>query len=170
MVNKVVLLGKIGRAPKIALTQDGKEIASFSVATSTSWKDKSGEWQTSTDWHKVSVFRAPTIGWIKDVLRKGDTVYVEGKLSYHCWTDKYGQQRSTPHIMVTGREGRVEQLLSSQAHQQGISFLKVESLQTRDLADLQNPSSDPLELSQPSQSCLEASSSEGTSLAGQNTP
>ena len=113
MLNKVILQGNIGRAPKVFLTQEGKEIATFSLATSTSWKDKSGEWQKSTNWHRITVFRQSTIGWIKDILKRGDPVYVEGKLSYHRWTDKFGQERATPHVMVTGREGRIEHFLSS---------------------------------------------------------
>lgn len=113
MLNKVILHGNIGRAPKVFLTQEGKEIATFSLATSTSWKDKSGEWQKSRDWHRITVFHSYTIGRIKDVLKKGDPVFVEGKLSYHRWTDKFGQERATPYVMVTGREGRIEHFLSS---------------------------------------------------------
>ncbi|HUX78517.1 MAG TPA: single-stranded DNA-binding protein [Alphaproteobacteria bacterium] len=112
MLNKVILQGNIGRAPEISLTQEGKKMATFSLATTQSWKDATGEWQSSTDWHRIAVFRDSTIGWVKDVLRRGDSVYVEGKLTYHQWTDKFGQQRSTPHVVITGREGRVEHLLS----------------------------------------------------------
>jgi len=119
-MNKIILKGKIGRAPKIALTQDGREFASFSLATSTSWKScpREGgepEWQTSTDWHHIRVFRESTIGWIKDALCRGDIVYVEGKLTYRHWTDTYGQARLTPHIVVSGFEGKVEYLRSPQS-------------------------------------------------------
>ena len=108
MLNRVTLYGNIGRAPSIALTQDGREIASFSVATTQNWKDESGEWQSATDWHQITVFRESTIRWIKDILKRGDPVCVEGKLTYQQWTDKYGQSRRTSHVVVAGREGRVE--------------------------------------------------------------
>lgn len=110
MLNKVILKGNVGRAPKIFLTQEGKEIASFSLATKISWKDKSGEWQSTTDWHQVTVFRESTMRWIKGFLKQGDPVYVEGKLTYQQWTDKYGQPRFTTHVVVSGYGGKVESL------------------------------------------------------------
>ncbi|HUX79574.1 MAG TPA: single-stranded DNA-binding protein [Alphaproteobacteria bacterium] len=112
MLNKVILQGNIGRAPKICLTQEGKKMATFSLATTQTWKDETGEWQSTTDWHSIVVFRDSTIGWIKDVLMRGDPVYVEGKLTYHQWTDTLGQKRSTPHVVIAGREGCVKRLLS----------------------------------------------------------
>jgi single-strand DNA-binding protein len=108
MLNRVTLQGNIGRVPSIALTQDGREVASFSMATTQNWKDESGEWQSATDWHQITVFRESTIRWIKDILKRGDPVCVEGKLTYQQWTDKYGQPRRTSHVVVAGREGRVE--------------------------------------------------------------
>lgn len=112
MLNKVILKGNIGRAPKTWLTQNGRKLATFFLATSASWKDDKGEWQTCTDWHRITVFREATVGWMKDVLKKGDPVYVEGKLTYQNWTDKYGQSRLTPHVVISGREGRLELLRS----------------------------------------------------------
>lgn len=110
MLNKVILQGDVGRVPKITLTQEGKEIATFSLATTQSWKDTAGKRQSATDWHRVTVFRDSTIRWIKDSLRRGDRVYLEGKLSYHHWTDKHGQPRSTPHVVIAGKEGRLQHL------------------------------------------------------------
>jgi single-strand DNA-binding protein len=114
MLNRVVLKGNIGRAPEIWMTQDGREIATFSLATSSSWKDSDGEWQTCTDWHKITVFRESTVRWIRDVLKSGDTVYVEGKLTYQHKTDKAHRTRIIPHIVIFGYEGKVEHLRSSQ--------------------------------------------------------
>lgn len=111
MLNKVILQGDVGRAPKITLTQEGKEIATFSLATTESWKDERGERQSATDWHRITVFRDSTIRWIKDSLRRGDRVYLEGKLSYHHWTDKYGQTRSTPHVIIAEKEGCLQHLV-----------------------------------------------------------
>ncbi len=121
MLNRVTLEGNIGRAPRISLTQDGREIVTFSLATSVYWKDGMGEWQSVTDWHCVIVFRESTIGWIKDILKRGDMVHVEGKLTYQKWTDKYGQARFTPRVVISEREGRVEVLKSRTQEQKQLS-------------------------------------------------
>lgn len=113
MLNRVILQGNTGRSPKLCLTQEGKEILTFSVATVQSWKDETGEWASATDWHHIVVFRASTIKWLKKDLKRGDPVYVEGKLTYHSWIDKYGQRRFTPHVVIAGRDGRVVPLTSA---------------------------------------------------------
>lgn len=118
MLNKVILKGNVGHAPEIKLTQQGRQIATFSLATSFSWKDSDGEWQTHVDWHRIIVFRESTVKWIKDVLKKGDTVYVEGKLSYHPRTNKYNQKYFTPYIIIEGWQGQVVHLRSSKASSQ----------------------------------------------------
>lgn len=110
MLNRVVLQGNIGRDPRVSLTQEGKEIVNFSLATTQHWKDKTGEWQSTTDWHNVSIFRESTVGWAKDVLKRGDSVYVEGKLSYNHWIDRDGKKRVTAHVCVAARDGKVQQL------------------------------------------------------------
>lgn len=109
-MNKIFLKGNIGHAPRISLTQDGKEIATFSLATSSSWKDEAGEWQTHTDWHRIIVFRESTVGWIKDLLQKGDTIYVEGKLTYRQKKDKYNHSRLMPYIVISGSGGKLEHI------------------------------------------------------------
>ena len=107
-MNKVILIGKVSRAPTTCLTQKGKEIATFFVETSHSWKDETEEWQSATDYHRVSVFRESTVRWVKDVLKRGDRISVEGRLTYQRWTDKFGQPRSTPHVVIARTEGKVE--------------------------------------------------------------
>lgn len=109
-MNKIILKGNIGHAPRISLTQDGREIATFSLATSSSWKDETGEWQTHTDWHRIIVFRESTVGWIKDLLQKGDTIYVEGKLTYRQKKDKYNHSRLMPYIVISGSGGKLEHI------------------------------------------------------------
>ncbi len=118
MLNKVTLMGNVGRAPHISLTQEGKEFAKFSLATTLTWKDKEGEWQSATDWHQVAVFRASTARWIKDVLKRGDKVYVEGRLVYQLWRDKYGQSRKTTHVVISDQSGKVEHIRASQSNAQ----------------------------------------------------
>jgi len=109
-MNKIFLKGNIGHAPRISLTQDGREIATFSLATSSSWKDETGEWQTHTDWHRIIVFRESTVGWVKDLLQKGDTIYVEGKLTYRQKKDKYNHSRLMPYIVISDSGGKLEHI------------------------------------------------------------
>ena len=110
MLNKIILKGNVGRAPEIKLTQDGKLFATFCLATNLTWRDADGEWQTHTDWHRIAVFRDASIRWIKSLLKSGDAVYVEGRLSYNSWKDIYHQTRITPQIVVENWQGHVEHL------------------------------------------------------------
>lgn len=110
MLNKIYLSGNLGSAPEIRKTSGGKEIATLSLATQTSWKNDQGEWQSHTDWHKIAVFRESIVEWIKGSLRKGDNLLIEGKLSYGEVEDKFGQKRKIACIVVSGREGQVHLL------------------------------------------------------------
>lgn len=85
-VNKVILLGYIGKPPEVQYGKNGKAILKFSMATSESWKDKRGEWQEKTEWHNVVSFNASES--LSEALEKGSRVYVEGKSSTSSWEDK----------------------------------------------------------------------------------
>ena len=105
-------MGNVGHTPKLYLTQDGKEMMTFSLATTQCWKacsrkDEKSEWQFVTDWHQITVFQESAIQWMKDMLKQGDPVYVEGKLSYPQWKDKYSPSHFTSHIVVTEKDGGV---------------------------------------------------------------
>ena len=139
MLNKVILMGNVGRSPHIFLTQEGREIANFSLATTVMWKACSREggepkWQSATDWHQVTVFRESTVRGIKDLLKRGDRVYVEGKLAYQHWTDKYNRPRITAHVVVSGQDGKVEHLRSSRSNSQNKS-VKAETDQNVSLSN-----------------------------------
>ena len=110
-INKVILVGNVGQEPEIRSTQDGREIASFSVATSESWKDKqSGEAQERTEWHRV-VFMGKLAEIAGEHLNKGSQVYVEGSLRTRKWTDQAGIEKYSTEIradqmqMLGSREG-----------------------------------------------------------------
>lgn len=118
MLNQVTLMGNIGRSTHISLTQEGKEFAKFSLATTFTWKDKEGEWQSATDWHQIAVFRESTVGWIKDVLKRGDKVYVEGRLVYQLWRDRYRQPRKTTYVVISELGGKIEHIRTSQSKAQ----------------------------------------------------
>ena len=99
-VNKVILIGNLGKDPEMKFMQNGKAVANFSIATSESWKDKSsGEKKEKTEWHNIVTFEklAEICG---QYLKKGSTVYIEGKLQTRKWQDKSGVDRYTTEILA----------------------------------------------------------------------
>ena len=114
MLNRVFLIGNLGRDPEFKVTQNGKEIGTFSLATKYAWKDEEegDKSYTCVDWHRVIVVRDVTVAWMKEKLKKGDTVYVEGKLTHKTWIDKHNQPHVASRIVVFGREGNVSYLRS----------------------------------------------------------
>jgi len=105
-VNRVVLIGNLGKDPEIRYTQAGEPIANFSLATNESWTDKSGQKQERTEWHRVEVFGKPA-QVVRDYLTKGRQVYIEGSIRYDEWTDKDGNKRNTTKIRVSGPNSRL---------------------------------------------------------------
>lgn len=102
-INKVILVGNVGRDPEIRTTQDGKEIASVTLATSESWKDKvSGERKEKTEWHRISVFSDGLVNIIKNYVKKGSKLYVEGTLQTRKWVDNSGVERYTTEVVLQG--------------------------------------------------------------------
>jgi single-strand DNA-binding protein len=102
-VNKVILVGNLGRDPEIRSTQDGREIANITVATSESWKDKStGERKEKTEWHRVVIFSEGLVNIVKNYLKKGAKVYIEGSLQTRKWTDKDGQEKYSTEVVLQG--------------------------------------------------------------------
>lgn len=102
-VNKVTLLGNLGRDPEIRTTQDGREIANLTIATSESWKDKAtGERKEKTEWHRVVIFSEGLVKVAKSYLKKGSKVYLEGALQTRKWTDQSGVEKYTTEIVLQG--------------------------------------------------------------------
>jgi len=105
-VNRVILIGNLGRDPEIRYTQGGEPIANFSLATNEAWTDRSGQKQERTEWHRVEVFgKAAQV--VRDYLTKGRPVYLEGSIRYDEWTDKDGNKRNTTKIHVGGPNSKV---------------------------------------------------------------
>jgi single-strand DNA-binding protein len=98
-VNKVILVGNVGRDPELRYTQGGQPVASFSIATNERFKDKDGNWKDRTEWHRI-------VAWARlaevcgEYLRKGSQVYVEGRIQTRDWEDKEGQKRQTTEIVI----------------------------------------------------------------------
>jgi single-strand DNA-binding protein len=105
-LNKVMLIGNLGRDPEMRYTQSGDPIANFSLATSERWTDKSGQRQERTEWHRVEVF-GKQAQVVRDYCSKGRQIYVEGSVRYDEWTDKEGNKRNTTKIRVSGPGSRI---------------------------------------------------------------
>jgi single-strand DNA-binding protein len=110
-INKVILVGNLGRDPEIRSTQDGMRIANLAIATSETWRDKmSGERKERTEWHRVVIFNERLAEVAEKYLKKGSKVYVEGALQSRKWTDNSGQERYTTEVVLQRFRGELTML------------------------------------------------------------
>ncbi len=119
-LNKVLLIGRLGADPEIKQTQGGKGFASLSVATSESWKDKnSGEKKEKTEWHRVVIFNEGLVNVVKQYLKKGAQIYVEGQLTTNKYTDNNGQEKYSTQIVLQGYNSTLKMLGGTTGSAQG---------------------------------------------------
>jgi single-strand DNA-binding protein len=110
-VNKVILVGNLGRDPEVRHTQDGSPIVTLSVATSENWRDRgSGERRERTEWHRVVIFNDKLGEVAQKFLRKGSKVYIEGQLQTRKWQDQSGQDRYTTEVVLGRFRGELTML------------------------------------------------------------
>jgi single-strand DNA-binding protein len=110
-VNKVILIGNLGKDPEIRSMQDGKTIVNFSIATSENWKDKSsGESREKTEWHRVVIFNEHLAKVAQNYLKKGSKVYLEGQLQTRKWTDQSGVEKYTTEVVLQRFKGELTML------------------------------------------------------------
>ena len=128
-INKVILVGNVGQDPEIRSTQDGREIANLSLATSESWKDKnSGEKREKTEWHRVVIFSQGLVGITKNYVKKGTKLYLEGQLQTRKWTDNQGVEKYTTEIVLQNYNSSL-QLLDSRGGSNDAQFAPPQSQQ-----------------------------------------
>lgn len=102
-VNKVILVGNLGKDPEIRRTQDGRPIANLSIATSETWRDKgTGERKEKTEWHRVVIFNEGLCKVAEQYLKKGAKVYIEGQLQTRKWTDQSGAEKYSTEVVLQG--------------------------------------------------------------------
>ena len=119
-LNKVLLIGRLGADPEIKQTQGGKGFASLSVATSENWKDKnSGEKKEKTEWHRVLIFNEGLVNVVKQYLKKGAQIYVEGQLTTNKYTDNNGQEKYSTQIVLQGYNSTLKMLGGATGSPQG---------------------------------------------------
>ena len=110
-VNKVILVGNLGRDPETRQTQDGRPIVNMSVATSETWRDRqTGERRERTEWHRVVIFNERLAEFAQSYLQKGRKVYVEGQLQTRKWTDQSGQEKYTTEVVLGRFRGELTML------------------------------------------------------------
>ena len=110
-VNKVILVGNLGRDPETRQTQDGRPIVNFTLATNETWKDRqSGERRERVEWHRVVVFNEHLGEIAQRYLHKGSKVYLEGQLQTRKWTDQSGQERYTTEVVIQRFRGELTML------------------------------------------------------------
>ena len=98
MVNRVILIGNLGRDPEVRRLENGAVVAKFSIATNENYKDKSGEWQKQTEWHDIVLWRG-LAERAESTLKKGMAIYIEGKLTHRSWQDQDGNNRRTTEVV-----------------------------------------------------------------------
>ena len=105
-VNKVILIGNLGRDPEIRSMPNGDRIANLSIATSETWRDKSsGERKEKTEWHRVVIFNDNIVKVVENYVKKGSTVYIEGALQTRKWTDQSGVEKYSTEVVLQGFGG-----------------------------------------------------------------
>lgn len=102
MLNKCCFIGRLGRNPEIRSTQSGKEVANLSLGVTEKWQDSSGERKEKTEWVRVVIFNEGLVGVVKNYVKKGSKLYVEGSLYTRKWTDQSGIERYTTEVVLQG--------------------------------------------------------------------
>src|SRR6202012_1143768 len=110
-VNKVILVGNLGKDPEIRRTQDGRPIANLSIATSETWRDKgTGERKEKTEWHRVGIFNEGLCKVVEQYVKKGSKVYIEGQLQTRKYTDKDGVEKYSTEVVLQGFNSQLTML------------------------------------------------------------
>lgn len=113
-VNKVIILGNLGRDPEVRTFQNGGKVCNLRIATSETWKDRNtGERRERTEWHSVAIFQEGLVRIAEQYLRKGSKVYIEGKLQTRKWQDQSGNDRYSTEVVLQGYDGVLTMLSKS---------------------------------------------------------
>ncbi len=122
-VNKVILVGRLGKDPEFTTMGNGKELAKFPLATSETWKDRNtGERQEKTEWHNIVIFNDGLVNVVKNYVKKGSQLYIEGQLQTRKWEGQDGVERYNTDIILSGFNGTLVMLDSRNANGGGGNF------------------------------------------------
>ena len=110
-INKVILVGNLGRDPEVRSFQNGGRVANLSIATSERWKDRSsGEQRERTQWHRIAIFAEPLVKTVEQYLRKGSKIYLEGQLETRQYTDQQGVEKTATEVVLRPYSGELVML------------------------------------------------------------
>ena len=138
-INKVILVGNVGQDPEVRTTQDGREIANFSLATTESWKDKAtGEKRDKTEWHRVVIFSQGLVSIVKNYVKKGSKLYIEGSLQTRKWTDSQGIEKFTTEIALQNFNSTMQILDSKDRQPSADSYSSTSSSKRSDVSIEEN--------------------------------
>ena len=144
-VNKVILLGNIGKDPDVKAMQSGSKLATFSIATSKRWKDKqTQEFKDKTEWHRVVVFGDGLVDIVEKYVKKGSKIYIEGELQTRKWADQQGNDRYTTEIVLQGFNSTLT-LLDSKNSSSSSSEKSIENVPDNQAADASSESDSSIE-------------------------
>ncbi len=144
-VNKVILLGNIGKDPDVKAMQSGSKLATFSIATSKRWKDKqTQEFKDKTEWHRVVVFGDGLVDIVEKYVKKGSKIYIEGELQTRKWADQQGNDRYTTEIVLQGFNSTLT-LLDSKNSSSSSSEKSIENVPDNQDADASSESDSSIE-------------------------
>jgi single-strand DNA-binding protein len=125
MVNKVILIGNVGQEPEIKMTNNGSKLATFSLATAETWKDKStGERKSLTQWHKIVIYNENIANVVENYVKKGSKIYIEGSINSRKYTDSAGVEKNITEIIINQFKGELVLLGSSSENSDKESFKK----------------------------------------------
>lgn len=110
MLNKAMLLGRVGKDPEVRTTQNGGKVVNFSLATSESWKDRNGEWQEKTQWHNIVVWNEGAAKYVENNVKKGDLIYLEGQIETRKWQDQSGNDRYTTEVVLQPYKSTIQKV------------------------------------------------------------
>lgn len=134
-INKVILVGNVGRDPETRTLNNGGQVVNLTIATSESWKDQSGQRQERTEWHRVVIFNEGLAKVASQYVRKGSKVYLEGQLQTRKWTDQSGQEKFSTEIVLQKFRGELALLDGKQDGQQSRAASNNTSSMDDDLSD-----------------------------------
>ena len=118
-INKVILIGNLGRDPEVRTFNNGGKVCNLRIATSETWKDsQTGERREKTEWHSIAIFQEGLVRIAEQYLRKGSKVYIEGKLQTRKWQDQSGQDKYSTEVVLQGYDG-VLTMLDSRSDNKG---------------------------------------------------
>lgn len=111
-INKVILIGNVGKDPEIRTMNNGNEVASFNLATTDTWKDRTGEKRDKTEWHRIVIYSPGLVNMVKTYVKKGTKLYIEGSLQTRRWISNDGTEKYTTEVVIQGLNSAL-QLLDS---------------------------------------------------------